>query len=401
MRCVDLSIERLPDEAIADANVVAFHVPMHTAARLAVPAIAKVKRLCPAARIYCYGLYAPLNESYLRSLGADVIIGGEFEALLSELPESGSFVPVDRLRFVMPDRSGLPPLRSYAHLHMNGSEKIAGYTEASRGCKHLCRHCPIVPVYNGSFRIVQPEVVLQDVRQQVAAGAQHITFGDPDFWNGPTHAMRIIEAMHGEFPSLTYDVTIKIEHLLQHRPLLERLKNTGCLFVTSAVESLDDSVLEKLQKGHTRADFIEVVRLFRSIGLTLAPTFIAFTPWTTRASYRGMLEQIADLDLIENVTPVQLALRLLIPAGSRMLDLPEIQDVVEGFDDEALLYRWRHYDPAVDELASEAFRIAGRRATRSEAFNKLWALVSDELPPQTLHLLARAAIPYLDEPWYC
>ncbi len=132
-------------------------------------------------------------------------------------------------------------------------------------------------------------MVLADIRQQVAAGAEHITFGDPDFFNGPTHAMRIVDALHREFPSLTYDATIKIEHLLKHRELLPRLRETGCLFVTSAVEAVDDAVLAKLDKGHTRADFIEVASEFRRVGLALAPTFIPFTPWTAREQYRELL----------------------------------------------------------------------------------------------------------------
>lgn len=400
--CADLSIERLPENAVRDADMVAFYLPMHTATRLAVPVIRKVRKLNPDAHVCCFGLYAPLNGPYLRSLGVDRIIGGEFEAELSAIPPRDStLVPLDRLRFLTPDRSGLPPLAKYAHLHVNGGAKTVGYTEASRGCKHLCRHCPVVPVYNGVFRVVQRDVVLEDIRRQVAAGAQHITFGDPDFFNGPGHAMHIVEAMADEFPGLTYDVTIKIEHLLQQRRLLEDLKRTGCLFVTSAVESVDDAVLEKLNKGHTRADFIEAVGLLRSIGLTLAPTFIAFTPWTTRQGYRELLRLIAELDLIENATPIQLALRLLIPAGSRLLELAEIRALVDGYDEEALLHRWRHPDPAMDELASRAMRVAAKKATRAEVFGDLWALVSDDPPFENVELLPRAAIPYLDEPWYC
>jgi len=400
--CVDLSVERLPETAIREAGMVAFYLPMHTATRLAVPVIAKVKRLNPAAHLCCFGLYAPLNERYLRSLGVETIIGGEFEEKLAAMSNrGGTLVPLDRLQFVTPDRSGLPPPANYAHLHINGSTKVVGYTEATRGCKHLCRHCPIVPVYNGIFRVVQQDVVLSDIRQQVEAGAQHITFGDPDFFNGPAHAMRIVEALHEEFPGLTYDVTIKIEHLLQHRQLLEGLKRTGCLFVTSAVESVDDGVLAKLDKGHTRADFIAAVHLLRSIELTLAPTFIAFTPWTTRESYRELLAVIAELGLIENVSPIQLALRLLITAGSRLLDLEEIRAVIDGYDEQALLHRWRHPDPAVDELAAQAMRIAGASAKRAQAFLNLWALVSDEQPYENRDLIARAAIPYMDEPWYC
>ena len=148
--------------------------------------------------------------------------------------------------------------------------------------------------------------------------------------------------MHADFPTLSYDVTIKIEHLLNHRDLLPELSETGCLMVTSAVESLDDAVLERLQKGHTCADFETAVRLLREAGLTLAPTFIAFTPWTTRQSYVHLLRTLAELDLVENVAPVQWALRLLIPAGSRMLELEEVQALLTGFDQEALLHRWQH-----------------------------------------------------------
>src|SRR5439155_1234828 len=99
----------------------------------------------------------------------------------------------------------------------DGSRRTVGYTEASRGCRHLCRHCPIVPIYNGQFRIVPVGVVLADVDAQVRAGAGHITFGDPDFFNGPTHALRVVERLHAAHPSVTYDVTIKVEHLLRNR----------------------------------------------------------------------------------------------------------------------------------------------------------------------------------------
>ena len=413
--CVDLCVESLEADTVREAGLVAFYLPMHTATRLAAKAIDKVRRLNPAAHLCCYGLYAPLNESYLRGIGAGTILGGEFEPGLVSLAarlgaghvsvqsvQSEPLISLDRLRFQVPLRSGLPPIENYARLQIPGAvSKRVGYTEASRGCKHLCRHCPVVPVYQGSFRVVQPEVVLADIRQQVAAGAEHITFGDPDFFNGPTHAMRIVDALHQEFPRMTYDATIKIEHLLKHRELLPRLGETGCLFVTSAVESMDDAVLAKLDKGHTRADFIEIAREFRSLGLTLAPTFIPFTPWTTRESYRELLASLVDLDLVEHVAPVQLALRLLITRGSWLLELADVQAVIHEFDEPALLYRWRHADPAMDALAEQALRIAASHGSRREVFGYLWNLVSDRPLSENLDLPPHAPIPYLDEPWFC
>jgi hypothetical protein len=46
-------------------------------------------------------------------------------------------------------------------------------------------------------------IVLADIAAQVKEGAEHITFGDPDFLNGPTHAMHIVASMHAAYPSLT------------------------------------------------------------------------------------------------------------------------------------------------------------------------------------------------------
>jgi len=405
---LDLAVARLEEAAVQAADLVAFYLPMHTATRLAMPVIERVKQLNPQARLACYGLYAPLNAGLLRGLGIEAVIGGEFESVLVQIA-NGSAVPasgMEKLIFLTPDRRGLPDLALYSHLSQNGTKTTAGYTEATRGCKHLCRHCPVVPVYRGQFRVVQPEVVLADIRQQVAAGAGHITFGDPDFFNGPTHALRIAEAFHAEFPQVTYDATIKIEHLKQHRELLPALKETGCLFVTSAVESIDDAVLARLEKGHTRQDFYDVAVSLREIGLALQPTFIAFMPWTTIQGYGELLRALAELELVENTAPVQLALRLLVTQNSRLLELPDIQAVIGLFDEKALMYPWKHPERDVDTLGNLVFQLVSRRQeenkTRAEIFREIWELVL-QTPAPTLSLPASVshAAPHMDEPWYC
>lgn len=404
---VDLACSRLPADAVAQAEGIAFFLPMHTATRLFLRAVERVREINSRARLCGYGLYAPLNERVLRAAGIETIIGGEFEQALVEWArgnEPGPAVRLERLQFLTPDRTGLPPLGAYAQLVANGSTRRVGYTEASRGCKHLCRHCPVVPVYNGAFRVVQREVVIEDIRRQVAAGAEHITFGDPDFFNGPTHAAAIVEALHREWPALSYDVTVKVEHLLKHRDLLPVLRRTGCAFVTSAVESLDDSVLEKLDKGHTRADFETALALMRTAELPMAPTFIPFTPWTTRESYREFLRALADLELAAQVSPIQLAIRLLIPEGSRLLELDEIRAMIQPFDMRALSYPWRHEDPWMDQLATRVQetikREERRRMGRGAIFRQIWETAgAGEWIDRPM--AARATVPYLTEPWYC
>jgi hypothetical protein len=315
-----------------------------------------------------------------------------------------------RLQFEVPDRSGMPAMEKYAHLIVPGAGyRIVGSTEASRGCKHLCRHCPIVPVYKGVFRIVSRDVVMEDVRRQVAAGAQHITFGDPDFFNGIRHAMELTEAFHREFPGVTYDVTIKIEHLLKYERHLPALRDTGCLFVISAVESVDDAVLSFLDKGHTRGDFLRVVKTFRELGMTLHPTFVPFTPWTTVDGYLDLLRLIEEQGVIENVAPIQLGIRLLIPEGSRMLELEDVRRLVGPFDPQSLAYPWKNADPRLDALSEAVQEIAAaaerQKESRSATFERIWktAHAVAGLPAPQINLSAQpqAGIPFLSEPWYC
>jgi len=384
--CVDLSREKLSPDMVAAAEFAAFYLPMHTATRLAMPVIGRLRAINPAITIAAYGLYAPLNESLLRDHGVSIVLGPEAEgdlvsavqSLGTSAPEhSSTSAPLARLAFIQPDRSGLPSLNRYASLQMpDGTRKVVGATDATRGCKHRCRHCPIVPVYDGQFRVVAVDVVLADVRALVAQGATHITFGDPDFFNGPTHARKLVEALHVEWPALTYDAIIKVEHLLQHRELLPLLVRTGCLFITSAVESVDDEVLAKLEKGHTRAGFYAAAALCRAAGLTLVPTFVAFTPWTTLDGYRDLQDVVEAVGLTSHVSPVQWGIRLLVTWQSRLLELEDIKKVIGPFDQKTLTFPWRHTDPRVDELQRHMMELASAPRLRTD-------------------------VPYLNEPWYC
>lgn len=421
----DMSIEPLDENRVEDARLVAISVPMHTALRIGMQAALRVRAINPRAKICFHGLYAVLNSEFLLEQCADFVLGGECEESLVQLVaglEAGSrneipgklapvIVELRRLNFPVPSREGLLPLEDYARLEYGDTKALVGYVEASRGCKHLCAHCPIPPVYQGRFFAVPVEIVMEDIRRLVRAGARHINFGDPDFLNGPRHAMRTVEAMRREFPFLTYDFTAKIEHLRRHREFIPWFASSGCAFVVSAAESLSNSVLSHLKKGHASDDVFAVVSDLRDAGITFRPTWVPFTPWTTMEDYLGILAFVEEEDLIDSVDLVQYALRLLIPPGSLLLSDSELRPHLRELVPDQLSYRWVHPDPRMDQLYEDVTARVERSILEGEdsflAFFEIkelaWKTAGvclEGLPRPTVGS-QRQRPPRLTEPWFC
>lgn len=421
---MDIAVEDFDEAKIRKADFVGISVPMHTALRLGVRVAERIRELRPDCHICFYGLYAALNADYLLSHGADSCIGGEYEkplvALLEALAVGASAevpgvtvgdraaLPVlEKLSFAPPVREALPPLSKYARLEHQGVQRVAGYVEASRGCLHLCTHCPIPPVYGGRFFVLPADVVLDDIRQQVQAGATHITFGDPDFLNGPKHSLRVVRAMREEFPELTFDFTAKIEHLLQRGEDLPEFAAAGCLFIISAVESLSNRVLTILDKQHTRADVVGALQYVREAGITLRPTWVTFTPWTTREDFLEVLDFVEQNDIIDHVDPVQYSIRLLIPPGSWLAEHEETLPHRGPLDEAAFTYRWTHPDPQMDQLQQQIARLVEEDAQAEVDAATTFYRIKDlacgtHARPATPQLPAdRQRAPRMTESWFC
>jgi radical SAM superfamily enzyme YgiQ (UPF0313 family) len=429
---IDLAVEELDGprlERLVRARLVVISAPMHTAMSLALRVARRLRAENPRGHVCFFGLYAALNRGLLERPQskdddgdarpiADTIFGAECEEELVALAQrleasAGGTVapeprPLHRLPFLVPDRALLPPLDRYARLIVGDERRVAGHVEATRGCKYLCRHCPIPPVYHGRFFAVPIDVVLEDARRQIAAGARHITFGDPDFLNSAKHAMAAARGLHAAHPDVTFSFTAKVEHIVAQRAIFAELAALGCVFVVSAVESLSDQILTLLDKGHTRADVSEALAIVRGAGISLRPTFVAFTPFTSIDDYLTLCRFIRENDLEQEVDPIQLAIRLLIPPGSLLLDRPEMAPHLAGLDEEGLTHRWRHPDPRMDALEAEVAALVEQATHEGEppsaTFARIHALAAraagEPAPPATLKR-RRPAPPRLSEPWFC
>jgi radical SAM superfamily enzyme YgiQ (UPF0313 family) len=361
---------------------------------------------------------------------ADSVIGGEYERPLVNLVKSfsnGAGVNVElqgvstpaqptspflgRQVSLPPIRNLLPPLEKYARLDTGGDFKLVGYVEATRGCLHTCLHCPITPVYEGRLRVIKRDVLRKDIAALVRMGAQHITFGDPDFLNAITHSLRVVRQLHEDFPDVTFDMTTKVEHIVKHPTLFEELHELGCIFVVSAVESLNDRILQYLEKGHTRDDVVAALEITRQAGIALRPSLVSFTPWTTLEDYIDVLDFVEEHGLIYHVDPVQYSIRLLVPPGSSLLNTPQMKPFLGALNRETFSYDWKHPDPRLDALQEAVGAIAESAAHSKEdpasTFDKIKALAlslhgDSRLSPSAVHKIPRAARPaQLTESWFC
>jgi radical SAM superfamily enzyme YgiQ (UPF0313 family) len=425
-RLLDLAVAPIDEEAIARADLVAISSPMHTALRLGMQVASVVRRVNPRAHVCFFGLYAGLNAAHLIPRLADSCLGAEFEAPLLELARRiaearragttnlGQVAPLSaagtgarspgRALDLTPFRDGLAYRDRYVKLAHGEALREVGYVATTRGCKHLCRHCPLPPAYAGAFYALPVARVLDDIAAVVGRGARHVTFADADFLNGPTHALRVAREMARRFPGLTFDYTAKIEHLLRHAEAVRKLQELGSLFVVSAVESFNDTVLTALQKGHSRDGALSVVRRLRQQRLALRPTFVPFTPWETRASYAELFDIVDGEGLADHIDPVQYSIRLLVPEGSLLLGAEAMRAHLGAFDAETVSYSWAHPDPSMDALQRIVARIAARAADAPAPPADVFACVRDAVVPGSAphpraHRVGR--VPRLTENWFC
>ena len=251
--------------------------------------------------------------------------------------------------------------------------------------------------------------MLADIRAQVAAGAQHITFGDPDFFNGPTHALAHRRGAGARVPGR--QLRRHDQGRAPEKPRRRCCRGCATRAARSSPAPSSRSTTRcwrKLEKGHTHADFVAVVEHCRSIGLTLSPTFVAFTPWTTLDELRRRCcARSSGSALVPAVSPIQYAIRLLIPQGSRMLELADVRALIERVRS-AVAGAHLAASRSARRRAAAGRRAAGRRAAERAARGGVRARLGDRARRgrrrrrrRARRSLSRAAVPYLNEPWYC
>ncbi len=403
----DLAVDEWSEE-FGTCDLAVFLVPMHTAARLVVEAAARLRVERPTLPTGTFGLYAHVAGPQLEA-SVDMSFGpDEYPALLRWVTDLG--VATHPAAQHVNKRADLT---KYARLSINDELRVAGSVGASSGCLHRCRHCPVPVGFDGRIRLTSADSVLEEIDRQVDSGAQHISFADPDFLNARSHSLRIVRALHERYPSVTFDCTVKVEHILKYPDLWDEFAQLGCLFVISAFECVDDRVLEILDKGHVAADCETALKIVRAAGIEVRPSFLPFTPWSSLLGIGDLFAFVERCDLIDSIDAIQLAIRLLVPVGSLLVEHPEMQSLIGTYDAAGMTYSWRSSDPRVDALQAELAAIAETGSVTAESPRETYArmreAVGRSLVEASIEVPFGEAIPFgsvvgrprMTESWFC
>ena len=180
-----------------------------------------------------------------------------------------------------------------------------------------------------------------------------------------------------------------------------------------ALESVNDEILARLDKGHSTAEAVLAVALLREHGIEIRPSFMPFTPWTTPRDVLDIVDFVAAHDLVANVDPVQYTIRLLVPEGSLLLERADLREHLGRYDAERLSYPWRSADPSADRLQGRLSALVEQSVAAQEpigaVFSRIRAAVREAageprggvLEDEAIAIGSTEGRPRLTEPWFC
>ena len=379
-------------------DVLGIYAPMHTATILSIEYI-KDKKL--PNKMFTFGLYGSVLEDFNSSIRYIKDIESDELSLFLEINDDHQF----SLKNNIPNRQIFPDISNYAHLVDGSNNLIAGSVETTYGCKHSCTHCPVPISFNGSFKTYSLEKIVSDVENQVKQGAKHISFNDPDFFNGPIHALKILESLNEKFPSITYDSTIKVEHIIKYKKYFKELSSLNMVFVISAFETTNDLVLSILEKNHTSHDLNNSIEISQDFGIDIRPTWMPFSPWTELNDLSNIVKLIEKYELRETVDPIQLTIKLLIPKHSLIIKKPEINKYLGNYEKNSLSFKWEYENNDVEKLQSSLFDFILNNSELDEHKQYLGMVNIIEKCTDT-KLLTNSSydfknVPKLSETWFC
>ncbi|MGX7829112.1 arsinothricin biosynthesis radical SAM protein ArsL [Actinokineospora sp. 24-640] len=254
--------------------------------------------------------------------------------------------PNRRMKWSLPARELFPSIVHYGSHHTPFG--LMGNIEATRGCHHKCTYCSVFGAYDGGVAPIDIEPVVADALQLAEEGVRHFCFIDAEFFNSRKLGLEVVERVTAEVGPCTFEMTTRVDHILDYTAELERLVELGLRRVTSALEFPSDRILRIFDKGIDMVDTRRAITEAARIGFEINPTFIPFTPWTGYDELLTFEDFLVETGLSKTTHPTALQTRLLLFKGSPLLGSPWM-DGIETVD-RGFYVEWKHPDPRVEAL---------------------------------------------------
>jgi radical SAM superfamily enzyme YgiQ (UPF0313 family) len=162
--------------------------------------------------------------------------------------------------------------------------------EFSRGCRNNCFYCS----YDRGKTIRDLHEVRQELLSNAELGIRKYRVGDSDFNNGPPgypeYPNDVCKIMIDLNLGLEWSCFARVDDMTEELGGL--MKRAGCFAVFFGVESGDDEILKKMNKGYTSKVANEGIQIAKRHGLATHASFIVGYPGETRETFENTLEFI-------------------------------------------------------------------------------------------------------------
>lgn len=159
------------------------------------------------------------------------------------------------------------------------------YVFATRGCPYGCFFCGSRNVWTRRVRFRSPESMTAEInslRKQV--GLRRVFFSDDTFGINSAYIKALCEALIRDCPGIRWGCETHAKVVTEENVAL--MKAAGCDLIKMGVESGNNEILKKIQKGITIEDAYAAAEIIHRHGIPLHLFFQAGYPWETEETLR-------------------------------------------------------------------------------------------------------------------
>lgn len=242
----------------------------------------------------------------------------------------------------------------------DGLRRRAVSLVTSRSCPLNCNFCSIISM-NTSYRTISVEVGIEWLRQEMNRSPfEHIYFLDADFLVSKSRARHWSQAIHANFPDVTWSVQVNVGHVLALGESLKELRSRGLVAAELGLEAGNDrqlSIFNKTNFGKlATVDQSKVaVKLLRDADIQVGVDYIMFYPDLTLRELAQNLSFISEAGLIDSYDTGHYNNELLLFPGTVMREVYQKESEMQFSVDELPDARKHYKDFRVASIRDEFF----------------------------------------------